>query len=125
MGSIEGNMINQNFLDSDDWFDLVVKAFDSAIRTRDWKKIKLYSKILLNSVIQSVREGHNPEDYLTVLTELTSNEIRVAKAIYEQQKDRPADEEEGLQWAKRKGWENLARECEFDEKDLDFFIKKT
>ncbi len=48
----------------------------------------------------------------------------MARALYEQQKDRPTNEKEGLQWAKRKGWENLASECVLDEKDLDFLLKR-
>ena len=124
MSSVEEDVIDQNFLESDEWFDLIVKAFDSAIRTRDQEKIKLYSKILRNSVIQSVREEHNPEDYLTVLTELTSSEVRVARVLYKQQNDKPTEDENELQWAKRKGWENLASECELDEKDLDFLLKR-
>jgi len=122
MGTVKENTIDRTFLESEEWFDLVVKALESAARTRDSDKITLYSRILRNSVIQSNRKTYSPEDYLTILAELTPREVELAKAIYAQQSDRPKDNENELHWARRRGWENLAAESGLDEKDLIFLL---
>jgi hypothetical protein len=124
MSSVKENMIDRTFLDSEEWFDLVVKALESAARTRDSEKIRMYSTILRNSVITDMRLTHNPEDYLAVLSELTAREVKLAKAIYTQQNDRPEGNETELQWATRKGWKNLAIESRLGEEELPFLLKR-
>ena len=124
MGTLNENMIDRTFIESEEWFDLVVKTLESAARTRDSEKIRLYSRILRNSVIRRKRETYSPEEYLTILAELTPREVELAKAIYAQQSDNPKENENELQWATRKGWGNLAAESGLDEKDVIFLLKR-
>jgi DNA-binding MarR family transcriptional regulator len=124
MDTLKENMIDRAFLESEEWFDLVVKTFDSAARTRDSEKISLYSRIIRNSVIQSNRKTHDPEEYLMVLSELTPREVKLAKAIYAQQKDGQKENENELLWVYGKGWKNLAAEAGLDGNDLVFLLKR-
>jgi hypothetical protein len=84
----------------------------------------MYSKILRNSVIQDKRMTHSPEDYLTVLAELTPREVQLAKVIYTQQREGPSKNENELHWASSKGWENLAVESHLEEEDIPFLLKR-
>jgi DNA-binding ferritin-like protein (Dps family) len=124
MSSVKENMIDHTFLESEEWFDLVLKALESAARTRDSEKIRMYSKILRNSVIQDKHKTHSPEDYLMVLAELTPREVQLAKVIYIQQKEGPGENENELHWASSKGWKNLAVESHLEGEDLPFLLKR-
>jgi hypothetical protein len=87
MAQLEEDAINTEFLGSDAFIDLVIKAFDSATRTRDEEKIRWYAHILAGSTLQQEQAAHLPEEYLHLASELTPKELRVALSAYESQPD--------------------------------------
>lgn len=115
--------VDKKYLDSEEWFDLILRGIEAATKTRDRGKIHLYAKVLKGAVTVQNREEFSPEEYLVILAELTPKEIEVARAIYRQQSDRPQDDENGLKWARRKGWEQLSEQCpSVPKEDLPFVL---
>ena len=124
MASLKESSVDQAFLESEEWFDLVVRAMECTVRTRDSRKIELYSRLLCSSVMETERYPHNPEDYLAVLAELTPREVELAWVIYQQQSDRPAKNANPLGWARQKGWDHVAADAGLDEADAVFLLKR-
>jgi hypothetical protein len=122
LNKVSESKVDKKYLDSEEWFDVVIKAMDSARKTRDTEKISWYAKILRGAVVLRDRIDFDPEAYLQVLTELSSNELRVAKVIFEMQKEGPKVGEYELHWAHNKGWDNLSQKCDFISKDDLTFI---
>jgi hypothetical protein len=79
--------INKDFLDSEEFFDLIIKAIDASSRTASRNKILYYSRILKGSILNHNREQYYPDDYLNILIELTPRELDIAKIIYEKEDD--------------------------------------
>jgi hypothetical protein len=81
---LSDDKINKDFLNTEEGFDLIVKAFSSASRTRQHEKLKLYSKIVKGALTEGKEfEEDDPEIYLRIIEELTVKELRVAKHLYE------------------------------------------
>jgi hypothetical protein len=115
--NLQEEKVDKQYLESEEWFDLILKALEASARTRHIEKLQLYAKVLVGAVVKGNRSKHSPEDYLTILTELTMRELEVAKALYEQQgRDEPHEGEDELKWLIRKGvinpaehqWDSLA-----------------
>lgn len=81
---LEKSKINYTFFEKEEGFDLVVKALNSASRTRQNEKLKLYAKIIKGAITEGkeFQEG-DPELYLQIIEELSVKEIRVAKILFE------------------------------------------
>jgi hypothetical protein len=74
--------INREYLDSDEFIDLVIKAFDAATKTRDEEKIRWYARILTESTVREKQGNYFPEEYLHLIADLTPLELRVANHLY-------------------------------------------
>lgn len=104
---IPPHSIDKDYIESEEFFDLVFKAWESTKRTRHNEKIHLYAKLLAGAVPFQDRAENSPEDYLSVLTELSVQELELAHALYDQQKEYANLEENELQWLKRIGAYNI------------------
>lgn len=126
MSLIGEEMIDKEYLRSEEFFDVVVKVIEASSRTRDREKIRLYAKLLCGSVAIQDRREFFAEDYLNILVELTPRELEVARAIYEQQgNSRPSSDETPLQWAWRMGWKKLPEKLRVTSRDdLPFVLQR-
>jgi hypothetical protein len=122
MNRLQENMIDSEYLESEEWFDLVLRGFEAAAKTRDREKICLYSKVLRGAFTIQNREQSYPEEYLDILAELILKEIEVARVIYSQQRDSPQNDENELKWAIQKGWKQLSEQCSIPKEDLPFVL---
>lgn len=121
MDCIQKSMIDKEYLESEEWFDLIVRGIEAATRTRDKEKIRLYAKVLRGAVTIQDREEFSPEEYLSILTELTPREIEVARVIYEQSQRTPNTD--GLQWIREKKLPELSERCpSIPREDLQFIL---
>lgn len=78
------NKINKDFLNTEEAFDLIIKAFNAASRTRQQEKLKLYSKIIKGALTEGREfEEDDPETFLRIIEELTVKELRVARHLYD------------------------------------------
>lgn len=81
---LDKSKINHTFLEKEEGFDLIIKAFNSASRTRHNEKLKLYAKIIKGALTEGKEfQEEDPELYLEIIEELSVKEIRVAKCLYE------------------------------------------
>jgi len=63
---LEESKINHEFLETEEGFDLLVKAFNSSARTRQQEKLKLYARIIKESLTAGKEfEEEDAELYLT------------------------------------------------------------
>lgn len=118
MQGVKEDSIDQEFLISETFIDLVLNAVDTAARTRDRKKIRLVAQILRGAIIEGGQGDYSPEKYLHLISDLTSLELRVARSLYEEQPRYKwgAGEEEEQPW---EVWQKkVCDERGIDEDDL-------
>ncbi|HEX2787714.1 MAG TPA: hypothetical protein VHP32_07400 [Ignavibacteria bacterium] len=102
--NIDEKKINYEFLNSEEGFDLIIKTFNYASRARQKEKLKLYARIIKETLsIKKKFENEEPELYLKIVEELSLKELTVAKYLYELLENRKS--------------ENL-RESHYDDTDL-------
>ncbi len=122
MRLLETRVVDKDYLESEQWVDLVMRAMEAAARTRDREKIRLYAKILKGAVSNRNLREFSPEEYLTILSEMTPLEIQVATSIYRQQSDRPQEGENELTWAQRKEWDKIPERVSVSHDDMPFIL---
>ena len=123
MSTLESKIVDKEYIDSEEFFDLFIKTIEMTAKTRSKEKVKLYAKLLKGATKFQDRKKYSPEEYLQVLSELTMKELEVAKAIYKQQREKQRKDENELQWALRCGWEEVEKECpSIPEEDFRFIF---
>lgn len=96
ISSLKVDQINNDYFESEEGFDLIIAAFNSAVRTRQKVKLNLFAQVI-RSVITKDKEfdEDEPELFLKLIEELTVKEFRVAMLLYalrETLKDDPENE---------------------------------
>jgi hypothetical protein len=130
LGQLDKSKINHDFLETEEGFDLVVKAFNSASRTRQNEKLKLYAKIIKGALTEGKEyQEDDPELYLKIIEELSVKELRVAKCLYELKEVKKKNPEQDNPNGKQDGMTNdawwLSKQYpEFDKDELvSIFIR--
>lgn len=101
---LEESKVNHEFLESEQGFDLIVKAFNSSARTRQREKIKLYAKILKGALTKGKEfEEDEAELYLKIVEELSIKELQVALLLYKLKEIDKRDPEDDNPNAKQDG----------------------
>lgn len=120
VGTVDESKIDKDFLESEEWYDMVFRAFEKAIRTRSLEKIKLYSKILVGSLTNPDNRDHS-EDFLEILSELSETEVRLARIIYDLREVHLWDRDgQGLPMPNK-----FLEQCTFiDRNDLPFYMNR-
>jgi hypothetical protein len=124
LGQLDKSKVNHDFLQTEEGFDLVVKAFNSASRTRQNEKLKLYAKIIKGALTEGKEyQEDDPELYLQIIEELSVNELRVAKCLYELKEVKKKNPEQDNPNGKQDGMTNdawwLSKQYpEFDKDEL-------
>jgi hypothetical protein len=130
MTQINEAMIDQSFLTTEEFCDILRKTIESCLRTRH-NKIRLYCKILAGSVILDNKdERHSVEDFLSFISELSPIDLLVGLEIYKQQKIMPekfdveSNENTELKFIVNSGWHNICNTCGLNEADLNIALAK-
>lgn len=80
--------IDKNFLESEEWFDILLKSFEHTAKTRHEFKIKLFSKIITSSIrIDRKCDKEEPEMFLKLIDELLVKELQVLFIFYKMNKN--------------------------------------
>ena len=88
--------INKNFLTTEQGFDLILKAFNSASRTRQQEKLRMYARIVNGTLTEGKDfEEDEPEMFLRIIEELTVKELRVARCLYELKEPKEPKDQQG------------------------------
>lgn len=84
VSQLDESKINADFLKTEQGFDLIVKVFNSASKTRQNEKLKLYAKIIKESITLGKQyQEDDPEIYLRIIEDLSVTELRVAKRLFD------------------------------------------
>jgi len=124
IGQLDKSKINHDFLEKEEGFDLIIKAFNSASRTRQNEKLKLYAKIIKGALTEGKEfQEEDPELYLQIIEELSVKELRVAKCLYELKEIKKINPEEDNPNGNQDGMTNDAwwlskKYPEFDKDEL-------
>jgi hypothetical protein len=130
MSKIDVSKIDKKFLDSEEFYDLMMQTFERCSRTRHVEKVILYCKILAHSVlIENLEERSSAEDFIGFIDELSFKDIKLGLKMYEQQKDIPEkfDSDKGnteLKFAVEHGWHDLKTICQLTEVEFRISLGK-
>lgn len=102
--------VDQSFISSEAWDDLVMRAFRTAADTRDRDKIRFLAAVLTGSVTLDDGAGLDAESLLGVIADLSPADLAFARALYARMTGPRSAEEsvmgEIVYWGVRTGsWE--------------------
>ena len=80
--ALDDQAIKQDYFETEEGFDLLIKALDASRRTRSEEKRDLIARILAGAATTPERSNYSPEDYLYLISDLTIQELTVARLIY-------------------------------------------
>lgn len=67
--------IDHDYLLTEEFYDLIVKALDHIRKTRSEKKRTLYARILRSGISSAATDTETSEDLMNIVTELTEREV--------------------------------------------------
>jgi hypothetical protein len=83
--NLESNITEKAINDlsnSEETYDLLIQSFNSVIRTRHSDKISFYANILVNHIISSENQRYSSELLISILDNLTMDEIKYLSALH-------------------------------------------
>lgn len=81
--NLDGRTIDKDYFDTDEGIDLLIKAVEQSTKTRSEEKRDLIARVLRGAVIDYKQDTYSPEEYLYLISDLTVQELRVARSIHE------------------------------------------
>ena len=105
---LDEEKIDRDFVGSEEWDDLVLRAFRAAADSGDREKHRLVAAILMGAATKDGLREMDGHAVLAAISELSPLELRVARAVYDlAQAPLLPDETElnELQLANRRNWE--------------------
>jgi hypothetical protein len=121
---LEAESIDKGYFQTEEFFDLFFVAYKAAWATRHKQKIQAYAQVLIGAGIRDNQDQHDPELYLTILTELLPVELHVLKALYGFQKVGPAPDEHVMKWEKKHHWSSLIETTGMEEAALRLTLQR-
>jgi len=82
MEHIQDAVMNNSFLQTEEGYDLIVRTFSAAAKTRQREKLTMFAKVLRGAYTFK-NEPHDPELYIKLIDELSVRELFVAKIFCE------------------------------------------
>jgi hypothetical protein len=75
---IDEEAIKKDYFETEEGFDLLIKALDESRRTRSEEKRDLIARILAGAATSPKDSNYFPEDYLYLISDLTVQELKTA-----------------------------------------------
>jgi hypothetical protein len=113
--AIEDEAIRKDYFETPEGFDLLIKALDESRKTRSEEKRDLIARVLRGALTDDEGE-YSPEEYLYLISDLTVQELRVARSIYE---NRPEVGGVYANWHRR-----ILEELNIDDADLRMMLDR-
>lgn len=112
---LDAEKLDRAYLESEEWSDLVLRAFRAAADTRDREKSQLYAALLADAATTDRIPEIDYEAALSSIAELSVQEVALARAIFDKQVGEPGDAfleapagvPGGLAWVKQHGWDEI------------------
>lgn len=122
---VEKSKIDKEWIESEAFYDLFNAAIESSIKSRSTEKTKMNAMILSNVLIVENSRDYRPEEYLAILSELTTLECKVLLVVYNRFQAVQEENINDIELSRKAGWrEALTEECGVDKDDLDFVMKR-
>ncbi|MCK4357413.1 MAG: hypothetical protein KAW92_01475 [Candidatus Cloacimonetes bacterium] len=93
IGELSEDLISNDYLESEEFFDLIIKCINSAVKTRSKDKIVLLSKIIKDSIIIKESGTITEEDLLCLIEELNFRDIEFIKFLLRNKPAVPKEKE--------------------------------
>lgn len=104
---IDGSKVDNVYVESEEFHDLLIAAIRNSIETRHREKIRLNARILAGA-IRSDQTRDEPELHLELIRDLSPQDLVVLREIVAQQRIPPDPTEDNLlAWASRCGWDRI------------------
>jgi len=125
---VKEEAVNQEYLRSEAFFDFIGKAVETVLRTRDREKVAYIASILKGAILSSDQEKHLAEDlaeeYLYLVSDLTPQELRVARTLYNLQKGQENTDLTQRMEAWKLQTEDLSRAHSLNSSDLFLILNR-
>jgi hypothetical protein len=115
MEAIEAEAIRKDYFETPKGFDLLIQALDSSRRTRSEEKRDLIARVLAGAAADDNGE-YSPEEYLSLISDLTVKELKVARSLYER---RPEHGDIYYNWHRE-----ILQELNIDDADLRVILDR-
>lgn len=109
LASVEQQAVRRDFMQSEDFFDTVVAALESAARIADEARQRDIAGILAGTAHGQWDPTLEPRQAIAMLRDLTPGQLAIAKEIFQTQREPPSEKQNDLQWATACGWNDLAK----------------
>jgi len=132
MSLIDESKVDTQFLNSEQFFDLIVMVLENSAKTRHREKVRLNCSNLAGGIlIENEELRHSAEDLLILIRDLSPIDLKVAKEIYKQQENKPEKFDiEGnpnfneLHFVDSSGWDKLPSLCKLENGDFRLALTK-
>ena len=84
---IDEEKVDFAFIESEEFFDLIISLIEKSVKTRHKEKIELFSKLLRCQVDMDFISNYQPEDFTQIINDFTPREILILNAIEKLNKD--------------------------------------
>jgi hypothetical protein len=91
MTDLQDTRVDQAYLESEEWWDLVRQAIEAAARTRQGEKVRYYAQILKGAVSIRSEEDITAEEVLAIVSELSVRDIEIAIGLSRLGPEQPDD----------------------------------
>ena len=106
---LQAECINQEYLSSPEFYDLLRAAIEDSVRSGENEKIRLNSRILAGAIVLSPSIGMDkPALFIKILGGLDAREIYLLRVIIDSQSNSPImDGESEYDWALKQTWNRI------------------
>jgi hypothetical protein len=118
LNNLDEQAIRRDYFDTPEGMDLLIRAVEESSKTRNDDKRDLITRVLRGAVLNYGRGEYSPEEYLYLISNLTVQELRVARSIYY---DRPnfKSEEDWQAWE-----DSVCAEISIGKEDLHMALSR-
>ncbi|MCU4771678.1 hypothetical protein OB977_00695 [Bacillus cereus] len=125
LDKVEKSKIDKEWVESEAFYDLLSAAIESSTKSRSIEKTKMNAMILSNVLTVENSRDYRPEEYISILSELTTLECKVLLVVYNRFQAVKEENGSSVELSKKAGWkEAITEECGIDKNDLDFVMKR-
>ena len=116
---LDASKVNKDFLETEEGFDLIIKAFNSAAKTKQKEKLKLFAKIIKSSLtIGNEYYEEAPELYLRIVDELSVKELDFGMILFK------SDLATNIKGMKYNAWDLAKKHPHFTGEELTYILMR-
>ncbi len=117
LSNLDEAAVKKDYFDTPEGIDILIKALEHSAKTRSDQKRDLIARILTGAAsTDSGQSTFTPEEYLDLLSDLTEQELKLAKSMYE---TRPEDGTIYANWHRQ-----ILRELRINDADLRVMLDR-